>query len=137
MSAQGESPAGEGATASLTVALLREAVAVGERLRAVAATPPSEAEPLELLGWHAAVLDATSRLAAVVAWLLARRAVESGERADDPEDGLQRLLELPPRPQPAVELPPPLAGAIAPVVALYERIRRLEALRRQSAGASG
>ncbi len=124
------------ATASVTVALLREAATTGARLRAATAGAPA-GDPVTVLAWHGAVLDATARLAATVAWLLARRAVETGELPADPADDRQRLLPLRDPPPPPAAASPALRAALAEAAALYARVRRLAAHGAPPAGASG
>lgn len=116
-----------------TTRLLAEAAGIGERLKAHARAPATR-DPFVVLDHHRLLLDAVARLAAAVAWLLARRAVETGELACMPADA---LLQLPPPAGAATFTPSPdLAAALAEAAAFHRRIARL-AGSPQEVGASG
>ena len=119
--------------ATTTTRLLAEAAEIGERLK-VHARAPETRDPLAVLDHHRLLLDAVARLSAAVAWLLARRAVETGELARMPADA---LLSLPP-PAAAVAFTPSaeLAAALAEAAAFHRRIVRLAGAA-QDTGASG
>lgn len=116
-----------------TTRLLAEAAAIAERLRRHARAPRTT-DLLGVLEHHRLLLDATARLAAAVAWLLWRRAVETGELPCMPADPLPALPPAPGSFPPY--LPGAAAAALAEAAAFHRRIVRLAGAA-QEVGASG
>lgn len=85
-------------------------------------------DPLTRVGFSCESLKVTTRLMHIVAWLLTRRAVDSGELPQTARDGGDRRLGMAADSDPEMiaSFPAAARGLIAASADLYARVRRLE-----------